>query len=114
MAKRTFITLVVLTVTIAFIAPERAQATGHDSLVTYYTGSCPYGLYYNGFKFRECDNTVTEDGTLDGTWKCDSQVGCTEGGELFMWYEKCNGVWVYRYTVFDVNEWPLPANCHCT
>jgi hypothetical protein len=114
MAKRTFITLVVLMLTLPFIAPERAQAVGHDSLMVYYTGSCPYGLTYNGSRFRECDNTVTDDGTLDGTWKCDDQVDCTGGGQQYMWYEKCNGVWVYRYTVFSVNEWPIPANCYCT
>lgn len=113
MANRKFVLLAVLVLAIPFLAPGEAQA-GQDKLTTYYTGSCPNGLTYNGFHFRECDNTVTYDGTLDGTWKCDDRYDCVEGTFTYYWYEKCNGQWVFRYAVADVNSWPEEEDCHCT
>jgi hypothetical protein len=113
MANRRLLFLAALVLTVTFLAPTEARA-GHDSLVTFYTGSCPNGLVYNGFTFRECDNTTSQDGTLDGTWKCDDQYDCVEGEFTYLWYEKCNGQWVFRYYVEDVNSWPEETDCHCT
>ncbi|HEV7765450.1 MAG TPA: hypothetical protein VGQ76_10645 [Thermoanaerobaculia bacterium] len=114
MATRRLLFLAVLVLTLPFLVPESALANPHDSLMTYYTGSCPYGLEYNGYKFRECNNTITQDGTLDGTWKCDDQYDCIDGDFNYFWYEKCNGVWVFRYVSEDVNRWPEEEECHCS
>ena len=113
MARRRFLFLFALVLALPFLAPESAQAFPRDSLMTYYVGSCQ-NLTYNGFRFQECDNTVTQDGTLDGNWKCDDQYDCSEQTFRYLWYEKCNGTWYIRYVVYDVNSWPLENECHCT
>jgi hypothetical protein len=113
MSNRKLILLVALVLAIPFVAPGDAQAA-HDKLTTYYTGSCPTGLTYNGFEFRECDSSYSYDGTLDGTWKCDDRYDCAAGVFTYFWYEKCNGQWSFRYAVADVNQWPDETDCHCT
>ena len=113
MAIRKFVFLAALVLSVPFLAPGDALA-GSDKLTTYYTGSCPDGLQYNGYHFRECDNTTSQDGTLDGTWKCDDRYDCFEGTFTYWWYEKCNGQWVLRYVVNDVNSQPEETDCHCT
>jgi hypothetical protein len=113
MASRRFLFLVVLVLTLPFLLPESAQAVPRDSLMTYWVGSCD-SLEYNGYKFKECNGTVTQDGTLDGTWKSDDQYDCSEMTFRYLWYEKCNGTWYFRYVVYDTNQWPEATDCHCT
>ena len=113
MVNRRSLFLVALVLIVPFVAPGEAQAS-HDTLTTYYTGSCPNGLTYNGYSFRECDNTYSSDGTLDGTWKCEDWYDCFEGTFEYFWFEKCNGQWVLRYGVANVNSWPEDTDCHCT
>lgn len=114
MTKRTVLILFALTAILPFAAPRRADAIIYDVLTTYYVGSCE-GLSYNGFKWRECDGTITQDGTLSGSWRCDDTYNCTEGGTLiYYWYERCNNTWVYRYTVSSANRFPTYADCGCT
>jgi hypothetical protein len=108
------ISVVVVLLSLAVPAP-RAQAVIFDVLSTYYTGSCE-NLTYNGYKWRECDGTITQSGTLSGTWRCDDTYDCTEGGAMvYHWYERCNNTWVYRYTSGGgVNRFPTAADCGCT
>ncbi|MEO8381849.1 MAG: hypothetical protein ABI779_19465 [Acidobacteriota bacterium] len=108
--------LILLIVTLPFMAPRRASAVIFDTLTTYYTGSCPNGLVYNGYKWKECSGTVTQSGTLSGTWRCDDVYDCDEGTIVYSWYERCNNAWVYRYSVgpYEPNQWPDTSDCHCT
>jgi hypothetical protein len=114
MVKSALRILILLVLTLPFMGPRRADALGWDVLTTYYTGSCPNGLTYNGYKWRECDATNSQDGTLNGTWRCDDIYDCTYGTFHYNWYEKCSGVWAFRYTSFDTNTWPESEDCNCT
>jgi hypothetical protein len=51
MANRWFLFLAALVLVVPSLAPGEAQAS-HDTLTTYYTGSCPNGLTYNSYSFR--------------------------------------------------------------
>jgi hypothetical protein len=112
MAYRKYLLLAALVLAVPFFAPGDALA-GHDNLTTYYTGSCPYNLTYNGYHYTECDSSTSQDGTLDGTWKSEDWYDCQEATFMYWWYEKCNGTWVLRYGN-SINQWPLPEQCHCT
>lgn len=106
--------LVLLALTLPFTSTDRLYAVTWDTLTTYYTGSCPNGLTYNGYKWRECDGTITQSGTLSGTWRCDDTYDCIDGTFNYHWYEWCNGAWRYRYTSPDVNRFPESTDCTCT
>lgn len=115
MTKRTTLLVLLLTIILPFAQPKRAHAIVQDVLTTYYTGSCE-NLSYNGFRWRECDGTITQDGTLNGTWRCDDVYDCVydEDGLNYYWYERCNNTWVYRYSSWPANRFPTSADCHCT
>lgn len=114
MKKRSIAILFVLTAILPFAAPRRAEAITFDVLTTYYVGSCE-DLTYNGFRWRECDGTVTQSGTLSGSWRCDDTYDCVDGGPLtYYWYERCNNAWVFRYSVSSANRFPTAADCGCT
>lgn len=103
----------VVLLTLALPAPP-TQALILDVLSTYYTGSCE-NLTYNGYKWKECDGTITQSGTLSGTWRCDDTFICDEEpGITYYWYERCNNAWVFRYSVGGVNRWPTASDCGCT
>ena len=112
MKKRTIAIVFVLTVILPLFAPRRAEAIWLDTFTTYYTGSCQ-NLAYNGFKWKECNGTVTQGGTLAGTWRNDDVYDCSNGTITYYWYEYCNNQWVYRYSS-DYNRTPTAADCHCT
>ena len=114
MTKRTVLAIFVLTAILPFAAPRRADAVIYDVLTSYYVGSCE-DLTFNGYRWKECNGTITQSGTLSGSWRCDDVYNCTYGGGLsYSWYERCNNTWVYRYTEYDVNRWPTAADCGCT
>jgi len=113
MANRKFLFLVALVFAVPFLAPGEAQAS-HDTFTTYWTGSCPDDLDSVGWSFRECDNSYSSDGTLDGTWKNENWYDCFYGTFTYLWYEKCNGQWVLRYVNYNENRMPEETDCQCT
>lgn len=115
MTRRTVLILLVLTIILPFAQPRRAEALTFDTFTSFYTGSCE-NLDYVGFKFRECDNTLSQDGSQTGTWRCDDVYDCVEGTFTYYWYERCNNAWVFRYSVsgWGNNHEPTSANCVCT
>lgn len=113
MTKRTALIVFALTLILPFAQPRRAEAVTWDTLTTYYTGSCT-NLSYNGYRWRECDGTVTQSGTLSGTWRCDDTYDCIDGGFVYYWYEYCNNSWVFRYSVSGSNRMPTSTDCQCT
>ena len=116
MTKRTVLLLFALTAILPFAAPRRADAIWLDVLTTYYVGSCE-NLSYNGHKWKECDGTTTQSGTLSGTWRCDDTYDCSGEDPVpihYYWYERCNNTWVYRYTSAPANRFPTSADCGCT
>jgi hypothetical protein len=105
----------VVVLTLVLPAPP-AQAVILDVLSTYYTGSCE-NLSYNGYKWKECDGTITQSGTLSGTWRCDDTFECNDedANIIYYWYERCNNTWVYRFTAGPgANRWPTSLDCGCT
>lgn len=113
MAKRMLLVTMLLVITLPLVVVPSAQAVTFDTLTTYYTGTCE-NLTYNGYKWRECNGTTTQSGTLSGTWRCDDVYDCVEGTFTYYWYERCNNTWVFRYSSSGVNTWPTSTDCHCT
>ncbi len=115
MTKRTALFVFLLTVVLPFAQPRRAEAVTFDVFTTYFAGSCE-NLTHNGYRWRECDGTITQSGTLSGTWRCDDTYDCVDGGFTYYWYERCNNAWVLRYTIsgWGDNRMPTAADCQCT
>jgi hypothetical protein len=115
MTKRTALILFALTVILPFAQPRRAEAIGIDTFTTYYAGSCT-NLSYNGFRWRECDGTLSQGDTQTGTWRCDDTYDCVTGEFTYYWYERCNNAWAYRYAIvgWGNNRGPTSNDCQCT
>jgi hypothetical protein len=97
-------TLLVVFAVSTFLPPN-AHAIVFDEYVVYYA-DCE-GSVVNGWKWTECDRTVTHSGTFSGHWKMVDWYYCSDGRTGIEWYEWCNGHWVFTAVGYQTP----PCNC---
>ncbi|HEX9984558.1 MAG TPA: hypothetical protein VGF69_14955 [Thermoanaerobaculia bacterium] len=85
--------------------PPDAQAIWLDTYTVYFSDCA--GSNINGWRWRECNGTITQSGTLSGHWKLNDWYDCSTGDQGYDWYEWCGGSWVYRGSGYQT------PNCGC-